>query len=213
LAKKKSSACITLCGDPSTSNIDLTSPLRHDTDLQYPWRRPQPSAAFTQPLLAALKRNYLRAEQNFRRAENATSNPKDAPKLKFCTMSLFWVGDKPDADALAALVPNSVQRKLDTRRRSRSPRKAPPKKPSGPPGGTSQLETLPTELRTQLFAYEGFNLIRELTSLLSASKTMQDTVGTGPRTMIRSVLPALRAWRNRVFPHRAPTRPRVASQF
>jgi hypothetical protein len=29
--------------------------------------------------------------------------------------------------------------------------------------------------------------------------------------MITSVLPALRAWRNRVFPHRAPPRHRVNS--
>ena len=50
-------------------------------------------------------------------------------------MSRFWVGDKPGADTLAALVPKTVQRKLDTRRRSRSPRKEPPKKPAGPPGG------------------------------------------------------------------------------
>ena len=60
-------------------------------------------------------------------------------------------------------------------------------------GGTSKLETLPTELRTQLFAYDGYNLIRELISLLSASRTCRDTVGAGPRTMITSVLPALRA--------------------
>ena len=86
-------------------------------------------------------------------------------------MSRFWVGDKPGADTLAALVPKTVQRKLDTRRRSRSPRKEPPKKPAGPPGGTSKLETLPTELRTQLFAYDGYNLIRELVSLLTASRT------------------------------------------
>ena len=126
-------------------------------------------------------------------------------------MSRFWVGDKPGADTLAALVPETVQRKLETRRRSRSPRKEPPKKPSGPPGGTSKLETLPTELRTQLFAYDGYNLIRELVSLLSASRTCRDTVGAGPRAMITSVLPALRAWRNRVFPHRAPPRHRVNS--
>ena len=49
-------------------------------------------------------------------------------------MSRFWVGDKPGADALAALVPETVQRKLETRRRSRSPRKEPPKKPAGTPG-------------------------------------------------------------------------------
>ena len=118
-------------------------------------------------------------------------------------MSRFWVGEQPSAD-LAALVPQHVQRKLDTRRRARSPRPAPPKKPAGPPGGTSRLETLPTELRTQLFAYDGYNLIRELVSLLTASRTCRDTVGAGPRTMITSVLPALRVWRNRVFPHRAP---------
>jgi len=110
-------------------------------------------------------------------------------------MSRFWVGDKPSTDTLAALVPETVQRKLETRRRSRSPRKEPPKKPAGPPGGTSKLETLPTELRTQLFAYDGYNLIRELVSLLSASRTCRDTVGAGPRAMIASVLPALRAWR------------------
>ena len=93
-------------------------------------------------------------------------------------MSRFWVGDKPGADTLAALVPETVQRKLETRRRSRSPRKEPPKKPAGPPGGTSKLETLPTELRTQLFAYDGYNLIRELLCLLRSSRTMRDTVGS-----------------------------------
>jgi len=92
-------------------------------------------------------------------------------------MSRFWVGEKPSAD-LSALFPQHIQRKLETRRRSRSPRKEPPKKPAGPPGGTSQLETLPTELRTQLFAYDGYNLIRELLCLLRSSRTMRDTVGS-----------------------------------
>ena len=116
-------------------------------------------------------------------------------------MSRFWVGDKPGADTLAALVPGN--RPAQARhapplaaRRAKSRPRSPPARRAAPP----KLETLPTELRTQLFAYDGYNLIRELISFLTASRTCRDTAGAGPRTMITSVLPALRAWRNRVFP-------------
>mmetsp|Transcript_27985 Transcript_27985/g.83871 ORF Transcript_27985/g.83871 Transcript_27985/m.83871 type:complete len:142 (-) Transcript_27985:10-435(-) len=123
-------------------------------------------------------------------------------------MSVFWVGDRSGAP-LAALVPRQVKQKLDGRQVKSRP--APSPAPAGPPGGTSALETLPADLRVQLFAFDGWNLVRELLALARVSRTLKDAVGDGPREAVARVLPALRGWRNSVFPHKAPPRARVNS--
>ena len=102
-------------------------------------------------------------------------------------MSRFWVGTSRRRRRRARWSRSeTVQRKLETRRRSRSPRKEPPKKPGpGRAGRRSWKPVLDDYERWKLFAYDGYNLIRELVSLLSASRTCRP-VGAGPRTMITS---------------------------
>ena len=111
---------------------------------------------------------------------------------------------------LAAHVPPNVLKKLAKRSRSPRPRSTPPKFQRAA-GGDALLERLPRHLSTQLFARDGYNVVRELLALLRTSRTLRDAVGTKPSTMIRDVLPVLRCWRNYVFPRKAPARARVNS--